>query len=71
MNERQGGRVSVGCVLLGGLLLLGAGGFTGLVVIGGQSGVLRDDPAGMLLVAGLARLAGLVLVMSAVAVRRR
>ena len=71
MQGERGGRAGVGCVLLGGLILLGAGGFTALVGVGGESGVLRSDPQGMLLLAALALLVGLVLVVVSVGMRRR
>ena len=70
MRERQGGRPGVGCVLLTGLVLLGAGVFTALVVAAGQSGILRSDPQGMFLLAALAALAGLVLMFVSVGLRR-
>jgi hypothetical protein len=68
-SKEQGGRAGVGCILLVGLVLLGAGCFTASVVVGGQAGLLRDDPQGMLLLAGLAILGGVALV--AVAIRGR
>lgn len=69
-GREQGGRAGVGCILLVGLLLLGAGCFAASVVVGGQAGLLRDDPQGMLLLAGLAILVGVVLVVAAIARRR-
>ena len=71
MYEQKRGRAGVGCVLLLGLILLGAGAFMSLVVMGGASGILRSDPQGMLLVAALAALVGLALMFVSVGLRRR
>lgn len=71
MQDGKSGRAGVGCVLLAGLIFLGAGAFTAVVVAGGQSGMLRSDPQGMLLIAALAALMGLVMVFVSVGARRR
>ena len=65
------GRPRIGCVLLAGLMLIGAGCFTASVVVGGQAGLLRDDPQGILLLAAVAVCLGLAAVVVAERLRGR
>jgi hypothetical protein len=69
-GKEQNGRAGVGCILLAGLVLLGAGCFTSLVAAGGAAGVLRDDPQGVMLLGVFAALIGIVLVGLSIARRR-
>lgn len=73
MGKKSGGRrgrPGVGCVLLAGLMLLAAGCFMLSVTVGGRMGLLRDDPAGVMMLGGLAILVGVVLIVAAVGRRR-
>lgn len=70
MSAKSRGRPGVGCVLLAGLMLLGGGCFMMSVVVGGRMGLLRDDPAGVMMLGGLAILVGAVLIVAAVGRRR-
>ncbi len=53
------GRRRVGCVALTGMVLVGAAALLGVIGMGAKSGVLRSDPAGLLLLAALLGLLGL------------
>lgn len=55
MNNRRRG----GCAALVALTLLGAGLLLGVVGLGARAGVLRSDPAGLLLLAAVLGLLGI------------
>lgn len=59
MHAGEGRRRGRGCAALGGLVLLGAALALAVVAMGAGAGLLRSDPAGLLLVAALLALVGI------------
>lgn len=58
-----------GCLVLIGLVLVGVGLMTGVVGVGGTTGLLRSDPVGLVLLAAVVGLVGLLVVLLAARMR--
>lgn len=59
-----------GCLALVGLVLVGAGAVTAAVGAGASAGILRSDPAGLVLVAAAVALVGAAVFVAATGIRR-